>query len=319
MPKTALALIREVAKRAGDLILSTPTSAGTATTLVDTALNQYMPVDNTQFYPWVYGPTGVDASNVGLSRRGRAWTQSTSTLTLFSPGFPAALSAGTYEIHLKYERDRILEAINEAMGILDQGWYRTYVDTSITTAASTWKYTLPASQNWSQVVGVEIQMNTDTSFPTFPYASADPWNWRVYDSTDPTTGVITWVIQFGTLPPPGRTLRVWGVSGYGDLTADTDVFAVGGSIERSTLAWVYRWALHNLSDWETMKLPAGQVDEYRRKSQMLMSEAMRLRQDLGQPASNGKVAVPGRGDGTFPSSGGADPSYFGVFSSVWYS
>lgn len=285
---------------------------------MDTALNQYMPVDNAQFYPWIYGSSTADAANVGLSRRGRAWTQSTSTLTLFTPGFPAAMAAGVYEIHLRYERDRILEAVNEGIGILDQGWYRTFIDTSITTAQNTWKYTLPSTQNWGQVVGVELQINTDTSIPTYPYASANPWNWRVYSDTHPTTGAIVWYIQFGIVPPPDRTLRIWGVSGYGDLTSDADIFAVNSNSERSVLSWVYRWALHNLSDWQVNKLPAGQVDEYRRVSDSLMREAFRLKQELGEPASNGRIAIPGRGDGTVSSSGGTDASYFGVFSQGWY-
>lgn len=315
--KTAKDLIYELGYRLGDLVLSTPSGGGSVTTLIDQTLLQYWPVDVlTQFYPWVYGTSTADTNNRGVERRAKAWTGgATYTLTLHPPGFTDAIATGIYELRQRWPRARILAAINDAVGLLNVGWYRLFVDTSITTATSTWKYTLPSSQSWQQVTDVEIQVNTVTGMETYPYMSATGWNWKAYPSTT-TAGVTVWVIQFGLQPPPNRTLRVWGQGNYVDLVTDTDVLASAAMDEQKVWSWIYRYAAHSLLLWEASRLPSGMPDNYVKMSQVLMQEAQQIERELAPPNRGNKVVVPGRGTGRFPSDNTESPGYFGAFSSA---
>lgn len=130
----------------GEYFTSNPTG-GTTTTLVDATLTQWMPAPLGQgtekFLPWVYGTNTADVLNRAVERRAQTW-DGTNTLTFFTGApWPAAISTGAYEVHLRWPASRKLEALNEACGQLGLSWYREFVDTSITTASQTWSYALP--------------------------------------------------------------------------------------------------------------------------------------------------------------------------------
>ena len=309
MAKTALSLIRSVGSRSKDLTLSTATSTGLVTQLIDTRLNDTWPVDlgtgETYFMPYVYCYSGTLA-NMGMVRRGRSWAQSGSTLTLLGTGFPAATAIGdTFEINLRYDRANILEAINSALAELNLYCEREIVDESITTVNGEWSYTLPAQQYWARIKKVEIQINTDTAYPTYPYADGGFLNWTTREAVNPTTGAVTWTLQFGAMPMPGRKLRIFGDAYFPDLVANADILTLSGEYERAATEWVLDYATCNLQLWQALQEPAGLAERYRRTKDDLLRQAQGIK-NLLKPRGDGVVVTPGRGTGTyspFPSRG----------------
>ena len=115
MAQTAIALIRELSERVGDLVISTPNSGGTAS-LFDPDLLQYFPQPLQQFNGWVYCTQGSqDAGNRGLERRAQQWRPDQSLLQLYSPGFPSPITGGEYEIGMRFPRRRKMAALNSAI------------------------------------------------------------------------------------------------------------------------------------------------------------------------------------------------------------
>lgn len=313
MSKTLTQLVAEVGNRQGEFALSTPTALGTTTTLIDTGLDQVMPVSlaANHFNAWFYGRTGVVGANVGVERRANQWTQTSHTVT-FKTAWPTAVTAaGTYEIHRVYPRARIVEALNDAIGCLGLYWVRQFVDESITTAVNTWRYTLPSAQNWAIVDDVQIQVVTDTALPTYPYAKLDESNFSIYKDLS-TAGVETWYIQFSSQPPSGRKLRILGRAYYSDLALDADVLGLGGKWERPALKFIYGYAGYLLNDWQANKM-SSDTAKYRQKSldywQRQKEEVLEMR----ERPSRVRLILPGMGDGTF-NAAQDDPNYLAAFS-----
>jgi hypothetical protein len=327
----ASALVRELAKRMGELILSTPTSSGAGsssagTTLVDSGLLQYLPqtigTGQEQFMPWVYGSTTVDPTNIGITRRATMWNSASAVTALTFPvAWPTAITASgssgspVYEVYLRNERSRFLEAINSGVGQLGLWWLREFVDTSITTAAQTWSYTLPAGQYIGRLWQVEYQVDTNASDIGFPYADAVDLDWEVRESTA-ADGTFTQTLQFGILPPPNRTLRLRGEAYYPDLVSDSDVLALSGKWQRPCTEWIYKYGACLLNSWLANQLPMGDVDRYMKLEQTLLQEAESLKMQMQKPHKPGRIVVPGKGRGLFGYSTLADsPSYLGGFHS----
>lgn len=313
MSKTARQLIREVGDLLGECILSTATSSGTATTIIDTSLRKFFPVDQAQdkWMPWVYAITGTAANIVAAAteQRGRQWSNGAATLTLCSPGYPSSTaSTDTFEIHLRHRRARILAAINDAIGKLGLYWPRPVKDESLTTASDTWQYTLPSSVNWIKVTDVEIQVS-DTS--GYPYQSARSYDWRA-EKTVSSAGTEAWKLQFVTAPPTSKTIRVWGEAYYSSLSADTDVLPLSGEWEGIALAWIYDWTIYRLDEELMERKPSQELDKYRIKRLERLNEA---RQEVLMNAPSrapGKIIVPGRGTGQETWDSGNDSSWLGA-------
>ena len=312
MAKTAQQLIRELSSRLQEYVLCVPSSGG-QTALHCPELVMFFPQQIQQFNGWVYCASDVDAPNKGHERRGQQWTTD-GTLSLYAPGFPVAISGGEYEIHMRYPRARIVEALNTAIGQLGLNWYRNWVDETITTEANRWIYPLPAGQNWANVHRLEIQINVSETQIGYPYASAEYLNWRPRNWTD-DQGNELWAIEFGLLPPPDRKLRVFGEQYFGDITSDTDVLPVGGKWERAALDWCYDYAEFRLQWWLTNKQPTAEADKLR---QQALDRLENQKNEILQNAPShrpGRIVTPGHGDGlAFPSP--EDWRFLGAFKSA---
>jgi len=322
---TALSLVQELSKRNDEYVTSTPTAAGTTTTLIDTALNQYFPFDvgsgQNLFAAWLYcqaGDTGPP-TNVGVERRIKNWAQSSSTLNFFSGGgaWPTATTtAGTYEINLRAPHKRKLEAINSAVRQLGLTWYRVFEDTSLTTAVNTWTYTIPSADNMMSVTKVELQVATDTTLVGYPYIDASPWNWKPRESTD-STGTKTITLQFGIVPPPSRTIRITMAAYMPDLVNDSDNLAIGGQWQGAALEFIYDWAQYRLAKWQEHNQPAGEFARYQALSREDLQDALQYVLRMAPGPLPGRVIVPGRGTGQFEGSPNAnDPSLLGAYQST---
>lgn len=323
---TAANLVRELGKRMGELFLSTPTATGSTggTTLVDATLTQYLPVTvgagAEQFMPWVYGSTTVDTLNMGVTRRAQTWNASSGQTSLtFFTGAPwptqitssGSSGAPVYEIHLRSDRARKLEALNEAVGQLGLWWFRDFEDTSITTASNTWAYTLPSSQYIARLWEVAYQLVTDNTLTGFPYMDAVELNWTVRESTD-ELGNLTQILQFGEIPPWPRILRLKGEAYFPDLVNDSDVLALSGKYARPCLAWMYKYAAYLLNLWQGDQQPMGDISRYEQRETQLLAEADALKLAMKKPHRPGRILVPGRGQGNYGHMGMADsPLYLG--------
>lgn len=319
MPSTGLSLIREIGERTGDLILSTATSLGTETTLIDTQLQGNLsPValgtGTTYFLPYVYCYSAAILGNRGLQRRGSSWAPSSNTLTLLDPGFPGVISAADqFEINMRYPRSRIISAINSALGELNLLCAREAIDESVTTEQGVWEYDLPPTTVWSRIKRVEFQINPDSTYPTYPYSSADVFNWNARMSVN-SQGQMRWKLQFGMQPIPDRTLRIYGDAIFPKIVTDQDLVALAGDHEVTATEWIYDYAICQLQLWLETQQPAGQIERYRRTRADLMEAKAGLVQ-LMKSKGEGVVVTPGRGTATYsPWPANGNTAYFGAFS-----
>lgn len=271
--------------------------------------------------PWVYGSTTADPANIGVTRRATVWNSASNQTSLtFAVSWPGIITASgssgapVYDIYLRTERSRLLEAINSAVGQLGLWWYREFVDTSITTAAQTWSYTLPAGQYIARLWQVEYQVDTSSTNIGFPYADAQDLDWQVVESTT-AAGVFTQTLQFGILPPYPRTLKLRGEAYFPDLSADSDVLALSGEWQRPCTAWIYKYAACLIHSWLEMQLPQGDVQRYAAVEEKLMKEAETLKAEMKRSHKPGRIVVPGRGEGLFNQSLGNSPSWLGALHS----
>jgi hypothetical protein len=313
MAQTALALIRELSERLGDLVISTPNSGGTAS-MVDPDLLQYFPQPLQQFNGWIYCTQGSqDAGNRGLERRGQQWRPDQSLLQLYSPGFPSPITGGEYEISMRFPRHRKMAALNSAIGQLGLTWYRQIVDETVHTATNTWIYYPDPAENWANIYRLEIQINTSEDQIGYPYADAEYLNWRPRRWVD-NTGHETWAIEFAILPPPDRKLRIFGEGFYPTLRTDADVLAIAGKWEGGALEWIYDWAEFRLNDSLSNRIPTGEAERIR---QQAMDRLERQKNDVlvNSPSHQpGRIVTPGHGDAmAFPSP--EDWRYLGAFKS----
>lgn len=296
--------------------MSTPT-VGTQTLLTDPSLRQYFPVDIqiNQFNGWI---TPVDPTdpNVGQERRGSSWAQATGQITLYAPGFVNNISALPHEIHMRFPRALILEAINDAIGQLGLSWYREVRDSTIQTVQYQWRYILPATQFWTTINSVEIQINTDANAVAggYPFASADYLNPKIERDVT-VAGVETWAIQFGRQPPPNRTIRVRGEAYYPDLVLDTDFVSLAGEWTRPALSWIYSWGVFQLQDWTSNVVPTDQTEKVRQKAMDMLERQKNSLLATAPPHKPGKIVTPGQGDGR-PMDSPGDWRYLGAFRSL---
>ncbi len=318
---TAAGLVAELAQRMGDYILATASFTAATNTLTDPLLDQWITEDVTSdLNAWVYGVatttlgyTLAAVGTRGVEQRAKSYTLSSHTLGLYA-GMPAAMSFGNYEIHPRHARSRKMAALNSAVSLLNLGWYRDVWDTSLTTVANQWSYTLPTSILWTAVKQVEIQMLTSGSFATYPYADAMQWDYRIYPQTD-ATGAKTWSLQFGVMPPPGRTLRVIGRAAYAAMAAESDILPLPDAWSEAQ-EWIYDYAEFRLWQFEQARQPSGQTERIRQVKQDALMQALQAMMENRPQLPNVRVAVPGMGTGQYPMGGELeDPMFLAAFSS----
>ncbi len=318
---TAASLITELARRMGDYVLVVAQATGTTTTLVADELDEVITEDVTSdLNTWIYGVASTtqgyipaDMLNQGIERRGKSYTVSSHTMGLYR-GMPQAMHGGNYEIHPRHARSRKLAALNSAVSLLNLAWYRDVWDTSLTTAANQWSYTLPTSILWTAVKQVEIQMLTTGSFATYPYADAMQWDYRIYPQTD-VSGNKTWSLQFGVQPPPSRTLRIIGRAAYASMANEGDILPVPDAWSEA-LEFVWDWAEFRLWQFEENRQPTGQTERIRQAKQDRLQQSLMQLQENRPQLPNVRVAVPGMGTGQYPLGGELeDPMFLAAFSS----
>lgn len=311
---TASQLIIELAKRMQEYAASTPTAAGTVTTLIDTNLNKMYPVDvggaTRPLGIWVYGTASADASNRGTENRAVSWVASTSTLT-FLANWATAPTMGLYEIHQRTSRTRKLEAINEAIGELGLTWYRPVAVLASTTVQNQWRYALPTTVPWTAINKIQVEINTAGNLGGYPYSSGELWNADIYPSVD-ASGTTTWTMQFATLPPPDRLIRIFGQAAYTDLVSDTDVLPLQADWQRMATAWIYQYAQYLLYSWEENSMPATQVERLRQAKMDRLQTAKDYVMAHAPTHGSSRIITPGRGTGEWAGNS-SDSDYLAAY------
>lgn len=298
---TAIELIRELSQRLGDYVLAAPTATSNKVQLVDPYLTQHFGVnDMDDVNAWVYGTLAADAGNVGMERRAASWTAQTTTLNLYAPGFPVPIQGGDYEIHLRFPRARKLAALNAGVALMGTSWYRAVYQRVLTTRASTYRYALDPTVNWQSFQAVEIQLTTDPTLVGFPFESSEAYNPSIEPHTD-EGGVTTWYLQFGTLPPVGRAIRVLATTGYDTLVADGDVLPLPSDIGGKAVEWLYEYAQWALFAWDMNRQPTGQLDRAAQQAQLHLQKALQDLKDYARAGSTQPLVTPGFGTRTYRS------------------
>jgi len=298
---SAVELLRELGERAGDFLLSTPEVASDRVTLVDPLLTQWFGAQQmANVNAWVYCPLSGDTGNVGYERRASSWSFSDTALHLYNPGFPEPIQSGVYEIHMRWPRSRKLAALNSGVALLGNSWFRTVYAKTVTTRDNTYVYALDPTVNWQSFTAIELQITTDPSQIGFPYESTESYNPSITSHTD-EGGVTTWYLQFGTLPPSGRAVRILATVGYDTLVGDGDVLPLDNSCAGPAVEWLYEYALHKLNVWDANRQPTGQLERALQLSQAHLMKALQDLKDYAKAGSTRRLIVPGHGTRTYSS------------------
>jgi hypothetical protein len=298
---TAVELIRELSERLGDFVLTNPEITSNMVQLVDPYLTQYLGTQNMDdVNGWVYGTLAADAGNVGIERRASSWTAGTTTLNLYAPGFPSPIQVGEYEIHLRFPRRRKLAALNAGVALMGTSWYRPIYQRMLTTRDNTYRYALDPTINWQSFEAVEIQLTTDPTLVGFPFESSEAYNPSIEPDTD-AGGVTTWYLQFGALPPSGRSIRILGTAGYDSLVADGDVLPLPDDIGGKAVEWLYEYAEYRLFSWDMNRQPTGQLDRAAQQAQLHLQTSLQHLKDYARSGAPKRLIVPGAGTRTLRS------------------
>lgn len=334
MARTFEELVQELAARVDGGFLATLSADSSNTTTMTIAELLYRLPNSiaASMNWWVYGSSGADTANQGEERRATSWANGETELTLYAPGFTSNPSSGkTYELHPRIQRSRKAAAINSAVGQLGLFYWRDFVDESITTVVPTegmavgtngWEYDLTAlipTLNIQRIKAIEIQVGTSDLMVDagFPYVDSKPWNPRPYKKVDAVTGDETWILQFGILPPTGRTLRIFGEAFLSRLVEDDDILPVtADSWGESAIEWILDYAAYQLNKETTNKLNAMDSQKAR---QLEFDRLQDVKNNLLLQAPTKEqieIAVPGHGDGQYNFGLRSDPGWLGAFRSL---
>lgn len=317
MSKTALQLVRELAQRTGQYIpvyVDAQSFGASTSQIVSLKNKKYFPVDVGSLNYWCRANSGCsETSNRTEQHRLQSWVASTGVLQFYdswtlAPGITALSDfLGGYDIFTRNTWEELLSAINDAVGLLDLYWWRPVEEASfITITAGTYKYALSSAVNWAGVDQTMIEVNSSLS--TFPYEDAARYAPRIYDVID-SSGVQTWYIQFTHLPPVGRKVKFFGRAYISSFTVDSDVLAIGGTMERRILIWIMDYAKYTLSTQNMEMFPTSEMAEQRQKAADSLQRARDQIMAFSRPPTVKQIVTPVNKQ-SFRRSGG--PRYPGI-------
>jgi hypothetical protein len=167
----------------------------------------------------------------------------------------------------------------------------------LTTRDNTYRYALDPTINWQSFEAVEIQLTTDPTLVGFPFESSEAYNPSLESDTD-SGGTTVWYLQFGALPPSGRSIRILGTAGYDQLVADGDVLPLPDDIGGKAVEWLYEYAEYKLFSWDMNRQPTGQLDRAAQQAQLHLQKALQDLKDYARSGARRRLIVPGSGTRT---------------------
>lgn len=243
----------ELAKIVGNVVTSTTTAAGSATTIVDSTRAEAADY-------WNNGTLWCTVGTTFLSRKITDWALSGTTFTI--PTTTTGLGSGkAYSvINGDWPQDKLIEFINQALG--EMGDFYSFDETT-TTVADQRRYTLPTGVGHVQ----QVEMSTNTTEPL------DYWAmhyWREHSGQ----------LYFDAGKQPGEDdylLRLWYKAPHTTLTADSDSLSADAHIERvkwsaAVFAWDWRIGLCKL---HSQDVPPLYLDKHKTAQEQAMLAAMK--------------------------------------------
>jgi hypothetical protein len=224
----------ELAKIVGNLVGSTTTAAGSATTIVDSTRTE--PADY-----WNNGTLWCTVGTTFLSRKITDWALSGTTFTI--PTTTNALGSGKayYVINGDWPRNKLVEWINQALAAM--GDFYSFDETTATVADQR-RYTLPSGVGHVQ----QVEMSTNTTEPL------DYWAmhyWREHSGQ----------LYFDAGKQPAEDdylLRLWYKAPHAELTADSDTLNSDAHIERvkwEAAVFAWQWRIGLQKQWNVEPSP----------------------------------------------------------------
>lgn len=314
-----VSLVAELAERRGELITLVPDAPGSTTTLICGAFADYFVEDVDRLNAWVYCPlTSTNAgANIGLSRRASTYHQS-GTYVDFPRAWPAAVSnaggAATYYMTTRNRWDRLRSAVNAGIADISVPFAAPLTE-SIVIVAHQYQYQLPALSTSivpSQLEEISVSVSTSAQNIGYPYATATPYNWRIYNSTDPSTGVTSYLLQFETLPMVGSLVRLYGRAPLKSTgqASDTAFVACDPQYDDIVQEYLLMHASYMLAKWDVDTEPVGKALYALQIATAALQEARAKMLERMPRGPNARIVVPGKGDGRMLAYPGGDPSDF---------
>lgn len=236
MSLTGAELLRYFSEFLDDYWTSTSTSAGTTTTLVDTALQRFGEKANEEAFLRITEDSGTPG-NLYLVRRVNNFTGSTLT---FAPALPQSVESGKdYEIH-KWDPAKKFRALDRARILAFPQVAKIVVDETVTSDGHTTELDIPASirRGPAQVWAEEpLSPSVDWNLLTNPQlASATGWT-----ATLSTVAVYTKTAQDNLVPKLEQScLKLSGsASGYISQSLSTTLAAAMANRRMSFGVWMY--------------------------------------------------------------------------------
>lgn len=218
MATTKAAIRLRAARRLGLVDTITTTSAGHADghTFVATGLLDNFPTSLSEM--WVYDPDQEESRRIinydepeGIAFVNRPFTaqiNSADTLYIFRRFSPAAFD----------------QALEQAVEDVYPYLFQRIVDTSLTTAAETYEYTIPASiRDLERMLGGKVEMQVRTDDADYPYVPLRMWETR--EAVTTASSSYTLVIHPDELVA-GRTLRLRGIAPLAYPAGEADTVPV---------------------------------------------------------------------------------------------
>lgn len=233
MATTLLDLIKETAELFGHLHVGTAEAGSNTTTIVDTTL-----IDPDDFWNnhYVYVDGADGAAPEGEERFVSDFVQSTGTLTI-SPAFTAAVAADDTYLILPVRRGVFVRAINNAIRKASERFGVPTSDAAtITIAADTYQYNLPADLLWLE----DVKYRSDSDEP---YKQIGRTIWGVSGTPGAQVLELTDIDAFTA----GDNLRLDYIKRLSELSDDTDALGIGVPAEAELIEYITHrvlWYLH---------------------------------------------------------------------------
>lgn len=192
-----------VARRVGLVTDITTTSAGdtNGNTFVSTELLDRFPTSLSEL--WVYEPGNAEARRV-------VHYDEPEGIAFVNRPFSAQVGGGTQlYIFRRFSPDEFDEALRIAVEECYPYLSQVIVDTSLTTAADTYEYTVPSSiHDLERMYGGKVEIEANTGDADYPYLELRHWDTRRVYGASPSYKLLIHPSEL----MPGRTLRVFGLA-----------------------------------------------------------------------------------------------------------
>jgi len=316
-----LDLVATLADRRSELLTLVPDAAGSTRQLICSTFADYFVENVDRLNAWVYCPrTSLNAgTNMGEHRRATTYHQAGTSVD-FARAWPEALTnahgPATYYMTTRTPWWKLRDAVNA--GIADLAIpYAGPITQEFPVVEHQYRYTLPSlpgSIVATLLEEVSVSISTEGNYVGYPYATATPYNWRLYTTTE-SDGSTAYEIQFEQVPPTGSLVRLYGRAPLRSTgrTSDSGVVACDPQYDDVVQEYLLMHASYLWAKWDVDSEPVGKALYALQIATAALTEARATLLERLPRGPNARIVVPGRGDGRqLAHPGGDDASWLGA-------